>query len=131
MIQLGSLVYSQRNNLGVGKVVDISDTQATVEYFYSVSQRIPETFLLDTLTKTKLQRQTRCYIWLETQAIWIIGRVSEWDEEIQKYQIHLPDKKVIFVSEAEIYQIAVIPLPQRFLGRGCKAVKNETPSAQN
>ncbi|MBS3029677.1 MAG: DEAD/DEAH box helicase family protein [Dolichospermum sp. DET50] len=103
MIQLGSLVYSQRNNLGVGKVVDISDTQATVEYFYSVSQRIPETFLLDTLTKTKLQRQTRCYIWLETQAIWIIGRVSEWDEEIQKYQVHLPDKEVIFVSEVEIY----------------------------
>ncbi|MCC5634018.1 hypothetical protein LC613_42175 [Nostoc sphaeroides CHAB 2801] len=31
----------------------------------------------------------------------------------------------------QIYQIAVIPLPQRFVVRGCKAVKNETPSDQN
>ncbi len=34
-------------------------------------------------------------------------------------------------SNIIIYQIAVIPLPQRFVVRGCKAVKNETPSDQN
>ncbi|WP_334803408.1 hypothetical protein [Nostoc sp.] len=30
-----------------------------------------------------------------------------------------------------VYRSAVIPLPQRFVGRGITAVKNETPSDQN
>jgi len=109
MIRFGSLVYSQTNNLGVGKVVEISDIQVTVEYFYSVSQRIPKTFLPNALIKTTLQRQTRCYIWQENQAQWIIGRIWDWDEETEKYQVHLPDKKVIDISDAEIYVRCNLP----------------------
>jgi ATP-dependent helicase HepA len=109
MIQIGSLVYSQNNKLGIGKVVEINDTQAKVEYFYSVSQHISETFLLDALTETKLQRQTRCYIWLENETQWIIGRIWAWDEETNKYQVHLPDKKTILVTEAEIYVRCNLP----------------------
>ncbi len=101
MIQPGSLVLSQTNNLGVGKVIDISNTQATVEYFCSVGQRIEKSLPLNSLYPVKLQRQTRCYIWLD-QATWTIGRIYEWDEEIRKYQIDLPDSKTIVASEQEI-----------------------------
>lgn len=125
MIQLGSLVHSQTNNLGVAKVIDISDTKATVEYFCSVSQRISETFLLNALSQTKLQRQTRCYIWLESQAVWIIGRIWTWDEEIEEYEVHLPDKKVIFVSEEEIYVRCNIPQANPMETLSIKA--HETP----
>ncbi len=101
MIQLGSLVLSQTNNLGVGKVIDISNTQATVEYFCSVGQRIEKSLPLSSLFRVRLERQTRCYICLD-QATWTIGRIYEWDEEIRKYQIDLPDSKTIVASEQEI-----------------------------
>lgn len=103
MIILGSLVRSQNNSLGIGKVIDISDTQASVEYFCSVGQRIEKSLPLSSLSQLKLERQTRCYICLESQEAWLIGRIYEWDEELYQYRIDLPDKKTIAVSEQEIY----------------------------
>lgn len=103
MITLGSLVRSRNNSLGIGKVIDISDTQATVEYFCSVNQRREKSLPLSSLYQFKLERQTRCYICLESQEAWLIGRIYEWDEEVHKYRIDLPDKKTIAVSEQEVY----------------------------
>ena len=109
MIILGSLVRSQNNSLGIGKVIDISDTQASVEYFCSVGQRIEKSLPLSSLYQLKLERQTRCYICLESQEAWLIGRIYEWDEEVDKYRIDLPDKKTIAVSEEQVYVRCNLP----------------------
>ncbi|PAX60544.1 protein DpdE [Brunnivagina elsteri] len=103
MILLGSLVRSKDNSLGIGKVIDISDTQVTIEYFCSVGQRIEKSLPLDCLSQFRLERQTRCYIYQESCETWIIGRIYEWDAEFSKYRIDLPSKKTILVSEKEIY----------------------------
>jgi ATP-dependent helicase HepA len=104
MIKLGSLVQSRNNDLGIGKVTEIlSDTDANIEYFCSVGQRIEKTLLLSSLSEVRLQPQTRCYIESLSQDTWMIGRISAWDEETEHYQIDLPDKKTIFATEEEIY----------------------------
>ncbi|MEH2218232.1 MAG: protein DpdE [Nostoc sp.] len=109
MITLGSLVRSRNNSLGIGKVIDISDTQANVEYFCSVGQRIEKSLPLSSLSQLKLERQTRCYICPESQEAWLIGRIYEWDEEVDKYRIDLPDKKTIAVSEEQVYVRCNLP----------------------
>ncbi|MEH2118333.1 MAG: protein DpdE [Nostoc sp.] len=110
MIILGSLVRSPNNSLGIGKVIDISDTQAIVfEYFYSVGQRKKQSLPLSSLSQCKLERQTRCYIYLESQEAWLIGRIYEWDEELYQYRIDLPDKKTIAVSEEQVYVRCNLP----------------------
>ena len=103
MIKLGSLVQSRNNNLGIGKVTQISELDAKVEYFCSVGQRIEKTLLLNSLSQVKLQSQTRCYIRLKTQETWIIGRIFAIDENNGKYQIDLPDQKTTVATEREIY----------------------------
>jgi ATP-dependent helicase HepA len=109
MIRLGSLVRCRNNNLGIGKVIDISDTQVNVEYFCSVGQRLEKSLPLSSLYQFKLERQTRCYICLESQEAWVIGRIYEWDEELRKYQVDLPDKKTIAVSEQDVYVRCSLP----------------------
>ncbi len=110
MTQLGLLVRSQSNNLGVGKVLSLSDTEVKVEYFCSVGQRIEQSLPLNSVGKVKLPRQTRCYIWNKSQETWIIGRVYEWDEEHSLYQVDLPDSKTILVGEADVYVRCNIPI---------------------
>ncbi|MFH7024686.1 MAG: protein DpdE [Heteroscytonema crispum UTEX LB 1556] len=110
MIKLGSLVQSRNNDLGIGKVTEISDLDAIVEYFCSVGQRIEKTLPLNSLYQVKLQPQTRCYIRSEVQDTWIIGRVFEWDEDRLKYQIDLPDKKTAIATDQDIYVRCNIPI---------------------
>ncbi|WP_193200176.1 protein DpdE [Nostoc sp. MG11] len=110
MIELGSLVQSQNNDLGIGKVTGISDDHAIIEYFCSVGQRLQKTLPLNSLLKVRLQAQTRCYINLGTQDTWIIGRVFDWDEDRRKYQIDLPDKKTAIAVEQEIYVRCNLPI---------------------
>jgi ATP-dependent helicase HepA len=107
MKTIGSLVRSD-NNLGVGKIIDISDTQATVEYFCSVGQRIQKSLSLSVLEQVRLQRQTRCYIYSH-EGTWTTARVHEWDEEDDLYRIDLPDKKSIVATEQEVYVRCHIP----------------------
>ena len=103
MIKLGSLVRSGTNNLGIGKVIDVSDPQITVEYFCSVAQRVKASVPLNSLSRIRLQPQTRCYIRDELQDTWNIGRIYEWDEDRSHYQIDLPDCKTILAREEDVY----------------------------
>ncbi|BAY20327.1 helicase domain-containing protein [Calothrix sp. NIES-2100] len=109
MIKFGSLVRSRNNNLGIGKVIEISNTQAIVEYFCSIGQRKKESLPLNSLSQCKLECQTRCYICPEGQESWLIGRIYEWDEEVRQYRVDLPDKKTIIVSEQQIYVRCRLP----------------------
>ncbi|MDP5337229.1 MAG: protein DpdE, partial [Nodularia sp. (in: cyanobacteria)] len=110
MIELGSLVQSQNNYLGIGKVTEISQTDVIVEYFCSGGQRLHKTLPLDSLSEVKLQPQTRCYISSPTQDTWLIGRICTWDEDAEMYQIDLPDKKTTIATEQEIYVRCNIPI---------------------
>lgn len=110
MIQLGSLVRSRNNNLGIGKVKETNDQSALVEYFCSVGNRLEKTLPLISLTRVIIQRQTRCYIKLENQDRWAIGRIFAWDEDNSKYQIDLPDNKTELVNEPEVYIRCNIPI---------------------
>lgn len=110
MIELGSLVQSQKNNLGIGKVTEISQPDVIVEYFCSGGQRVEKTLPLDSLSQVRLAPQTRCYISSPHQNTWLIGRISTWDEDTEMYQIDLPDKKTVFATEEEIYVRCHIPI---------------------
>ncbi len=110
MIDVGSLVRSPRNDLGVGKVVEVSRTDALIEYFCSVKNRIRKTVPLGLLQEARLQRQTRCYLWSTTQERWIIGRVYDWDEDKLEYEIDLPDSESLQAVETELYVRCNIPI---------------------
>jgi len=110
MIDVGSLVRSPRNDLGVGKVVEVSRIEAVVEYFCSVKNRIRKTVPLSLLQEARLQRQTRCYLWSTTQERWIIGRVYDWDEDKLEYEIDLPDSQSLQAVETELYVRCNIPI---------------------
>ncbi|NJK66005.1 MAG: helicase [Microcoleus sp. SU_5_3] len=110
MIDVGSLVRSPKNDLGVGKVLEVSRTDALIEYFCSVKHRIQKTVPLSLLQEARLQRQTRCYLWTESEQRWIIGRVFDWDEDNLYYQIDLPDSQTVQADETDIYVRCNIPI---------------------
>ncbi|MBD2612399.1 helicase [Nostoc punctiforme FACHB-252] len=109
MIRVGLLVQSQNNYLGIGKVAEISETNATVEYFCSLGQRLQKTLPLSSLSQVRLEPQARCYIKSENQDKWIIGRIFAWDEDTEEYQVDLPDKKTAILTEEEIYVRCNLP----------------------
>ncbi|MCC3452382.1 protein DpdE [Microcoleus sp. PH2017_08_TRC_O_A] len=110
MIDVGSLVRSPKNDMGIGKVVEVSHPDAIVEYFCSVKNRIRKTVPLSLLQEARLQRQTRCYLWSTSQERWIIGRVYDWDEDKLEYEIDLPDSQSLQAVEAELYVRCNIPI---------------------
>ncbi|MEG4446729.1 protein DpdE [Microcoleus sp. AT9_B5] len=118
MIKLGLLVRSRsvsaekspNNDLGIGKVTELSYSTATVEYFCSIGQRLEKTLPLTSLDRVQLPPQTRCYIQPESQDTWIIGRIFDWDEDKGQYRIDLPDKKIALVAEQEIYVRCNLPI---------------------
>lgn len=118
MMKLGWLVRSRsvsaekspHNDLGIGKVTELSYSTATVEYFCSIGQRLEKTLPLTSLYRVQLPPQTRCYIQPESQDTWIIGRIFDWDEDKGQYRIDLPDKKIALVAEQEIYVRCNLPI---------------------
>ncbi len=118
MMKLGWLVRSRsvsaekspNNDLGIGKVTELSYSTATVEYFCSIGQRREQTLALTSLDRVRLPPQTRCYIHPESQDTWIIGRIFDWDEDKGQYRIDLPDKKIALVAEQEIYVRCNLPI---------------------
>lgn len=102
-IQNGSLVRSRLSNLGVGKVLSISETEALIEYFVSIGERIQEKSSLNALERITLQRHTRCYLRLEEHEVWQTGRIATWHDDDRRYEVHLPDKGVYHATEAEVY----------------------------
>ena len=118
MMKLGLLVRSRsvsaekspNNDLGIGKVIELSYSTATVEYFCSIGQRLEKTLPLTSLDRVQLPPQTRCYIQPQSQDTWIIGRIFDWDEDKGQYRIDLPDRKIALVAEQEIYVRCNLPI---------------------
>ncbi|MEG4802116.1 protein DpdE [Microcoleus sp. ARI1-B5] len=110
MIELGCLVRSRNNDLGIGKVVKIYNSDALVEYFCSVGNRIERTLDLSLLDRVRLQHQTRCYFWFQSKQTWMVGRIFAWDEDSCRYEIHLPDRQTEWAAEADVCVRCNIPI---------------------
>lgn len=110
MIELGSLVRSQNNDLGIGKVIELSETDAMIEYFCSVGQRIHKTLPLASLSPVRLPYQTRCYLQSAHQNTWLVGRIAAGEESKQKYKINLPDSQTALATEQDIYVRCHLPI---------------------
>jgi ATP-dependent helicase HepA len=110
MIELGCLVRSRNNDLGIGKVVNISNSDALVEYFCSVGNRRERTLALSWLVRVRLQHQTRCYFWSQSKQTWKVGRIFAWDEDSCRYEIDLPDRQTEFAFEGDVCVRCNIPI---------------------
>lgn len=97
------LVRSRTNNLGIGKILTLADSQVEVEYFCSVGDRIHKTLPVKDLQWVKLDPQTRCYIGTEAQNRWRMGRIFDRDDDRAIYQVDLPDGQTQSFPESEIY----------------------------
>ena len=102
-MQPGSLVRSRTNNWGIGKLKEVIGSNADVEYFVSIGERIREVVSVAVLEPVILQRHSRCYLESEGQEIWRVGRIDRWHDDDCRYEVHLPNKKVYYASEAEVY----------------------------
>jgi ATP-dependent helicase HepA len=104
MFETGYLVISSDNNLGIGKILEISAATANLEYFRSIGEeRQIETVAYNSLKPVLLERHTRCYFRSEDEEFWQVGRVETWHQDDLWYEIHLPNKGLRYVTEADIY----------------------------
>jgi ATP-dependent helicase HepA len=77
--------------------------EMSIEYFISIGDSQIQTVSFSSLTPVTLPSQTRCYLWLEDEGIWRLGRIDDWDNTRKEYQIELPGGKNIYASEQSIY----------------------------
>lgn len=103
LMPLGSLVSTQDNALGIGKLLSISGESATVEYFISVSDRFQRQVEIQSLQRARLQRHTRCYVWSEEWDRWQVGRVYQWHSDQRGYEVDLPNGGYCYATEQQIY----------------------------
>lgn len=100
----GEPVTSIANNFGIGKLISVSQEQATIEYFVSIGERFVDSVPTSSLRcLTRLHRQTRCYRLDPETDTWQIGRIGEWDDADNTYEINLPGRRAIWVPVKEIY----------------------------
>jgi ATP-dependent helicase HepA len=110
MSLLGITVEEESNQLGFGKLVELNEEEATVEYFISVGNRLRKTIPVASLKRVALPRQTRCYLYLEDKQIWQVGRIFERDRESQSYRLDFPDGKSILAPETNIFVRCNLPI---------------------
>jgi ATP-dependent helicase HepA len=111
-------------NWGVGKLISVDDSIATVSWFDSPlsdprHERIPATHLAPVI----LERQTRVY-WLERSAgTWHVGRVRDADD--MRVEVRFPNGRdlVLSLSDIEVRWDRPIDDPSAFLA----AHLNESP----
>ncbi|MBD2425527.1 helicase [Phormidium sp. FACHB-1136] len=109
-LPIACFVSTQSNSLGVGKLLAVSGDIGTVEYFTSVKDRFSHQVSLQSLQRVQLRRHTRCYLWLEDEDRWQIGRVDDWDPYQQRYEIALPDRKYCYATEQDLYVRCHVPI---------------------
>ena len=106
----GTLVFSNENNLGTGKLIQSSGDVGVVEYFKSISERVKKTVKIRSLKRVLLQKQTRCYIRSKENQFWQAGRIGERDELDNTYEVNLPGNRASYMPEEEIYVRCNLPV---------------------
>jgi ATP-dependent helicase HepA len=109
-LPIACFVSTQSSTLGIGKLRSVSGDIGTVEYFISVKDRLSRQVKLQLLQRVQLQRHTRCYLWLEDEDRWQIGRIESWDPYQQLYEIALPDKGYRYTTEQDLQVRCLVPI---------------------
>lgn len=100
-MNIGTFVISKSNTLGIGKIIYLNESTATVEYFYSINRQETQEVTLFDLKPVPIEKQTRCYIQEKSTGIWRIGRiVKNWEQE---YEIDFPDANSSFLHGSDLY----------------------------
>ena len=94
-------VQSSKNNYGIGKILSKTSSKAAVQYFHSVAEQEEMDVPLSSLKNVIPPSQTRCYFQDKDKGHWLMGRVHA--KQGKKYSISLPDKKYIFLDEADMF----------------------------
>lgn len=89
------------NDLGIGKCTEVSERNATVEYFDTVADTETRTVPIDKLTAVRLTNQTRCYIYDPDAEQWAMGRIRRLRDGDRI--IELPDQEVANVDNQHLY----------------------------
>jgi ATP-dependent helicase HepA len=73
---IGCFVTVLNTNLGIGKLVQLTESIACVEWFTSISQREVREYDLESIKRAYSSMQTRCYITNEHMTEWETGTRS-------------------------------------------------------
>jgi ATP-dependent helicase HepA len=104
----GWIARAFNDSRGLGKVVEEEADRVTIEYFISAWRQERVVHERSHVIHVHLTKQTRCYVFSEDDQRWHMGRIGEHDGA--EYEINLPDRTSIYVSEAEVYvRCALLP----------------------
>lgn len=100
---LGKLVISKQNDLGVGKIVDSNREWAVIEYFDSpISEQRPRFEVpMGSVRKAQAHRQSRVYFLDSASGHWKMGRSQGHVED--EIFITLPNNEVARLPETEVF----------------------------
>jgi ATP-dependent helicase HepA len=109
-LHLGALVMSRdHRSLGIGKIANVANDAATIEYFDSVANPVAERLQagLDRLVVARLDRQMRVYF--RREETWGVGRVL--DEELGRVCVRPPgDAPDVWLGVEELFVRWDMPL---------------------
>ena len=102
-MKIGSFVNSDRNTYGIGKLIDLDDDIASVEYFDSPAdeERLVVMVPLASLTSVEMEAQTRVFCYNQDDGFWLMGRVLDCID--QDVYIALPNKKQVKLNQIEVF----------------------------
>ena len=106
-IPIGCFVAVEDGTLGMGKLLQLTQSTASVEWFTSISQRDVRDYGINTVYRVYPSTQTRCYVTDERETEWSMGRIMGRCEEQSKtgieYDVHFPGGEARYVPEEFVF----------------------------
>ncbi|MBA7525944.1 RNA polymerase-associated protein RapA [subsurface metagenome] len=106
------VIVEDDSHLGIGKLVGLNETKASVEWFESVSNRHVQEYNPESLRRVFPSKQTRCYV-SEDELSWKMGRIMGRDTSKGvtgiEYDIHWPKKQAAYVPEEKVFVRCDLP----------------------
>jgi len=91
----------------MGKLLQLTQSTAQVEWFTSISQRDVRDYGIDSVYRVYPSTQTRCYVTDERETEWNMGRIMGRCEEHSKtgieYDVHFPGGEARYVPEEFVF----------------------------
>lgn len=110
-LPLGRFVTVQNCDLGIGKLVELDESKAKVEWFTSISQHTSQPDIREydreLVRRARPPKQTRCYLADEFESSWQMGRIQEISPSQSgtgvEYEVHLPNKGGGYYPEGRVF----------------------------
>ena len=102
LVEGGQFVESRTNDFGVGKLTEIADGKATIEYFESPAKanrpvvEVPE----DSLIARRLEPETRVYFENSESLKWQVGRILHYQKSDKTYLVRFPNDERRMLPES-------------------------------